>query len=68
MTGFHANRFGRIGSALIVWGRTVSAGARPWPSTQSVCLQYLGWVDDSTCVRGNTCTGLVFKQDCHTEF
>lgn len=36
--------------------------------TQSKSLQYLGWVDDSTCKKGNTCTGLIFKQDCHTGF
>ena len=39
-----------------------------WDETQSACLQYLGWVTDSTCKKGDTCTGLVYRQDCHTDF
>jgi hypothetical protein len=39
-----------------------------WDDTYSVCLTYLGWVDKPDCTGQSTCTGMVFRQDCHTEF
>lgn len=38
--------------------------------TESTCLSYTGYLDNSTCTwkGGNTCVVLIKKKDCHTDF
>lgn len=39
-----------------------------WDESYSECLVYTGWVESSTCSKAPTCVGIVYRQDCHTEF